>query len=340
VLKLLNIPIDMISMYFLMWNVGLVGMISIHLAAPLFMQQAYLLIMSSMMALTFIKFIPDWSVWTVLAILSIWDVVAVLCPRGPLRILVETAQKRKEPIFPALIYSSGVTYLSTVSSTVMGLGTTTSVDSNATRDEARRRAAETSDEAAFEDSSSRSSATVQIQTNPLDSTALTGRGSAAGPSEPLASSAQPTQSFAYFISRSSLPEVNLNAARPATSGPANSGAIGVTSTTQMIRSTDDEIETNSTCSSEDVGIKLGLGDFIFYSVLVGKASVYNDWNTTLACFVAILIGLCLTLFLLAIFNKALPALPISITFGLVFYFCTSLFVQPLADTYSSRHIFI
>ncbi|KAI9187286.1 hypothetical protein LWI28_026381 [Acer negundo] len=77
----------------------------------------------------------------------------------------------------------------------------------------------------------------------------------------------------------------------------------------------------------DKGIKLGLGDFVFYSVLVGRAAMY-DLMTVYACYLAIISGLGCTLILLAVCGRALPALPISITLGILFYFLTRLLMEP------------
>lgn len=75
------------------------------------------------------------------------------------------------------------------------------------------------------------------------------------------------------------------------------------------------------------GIKLGLGDFIFYSVLVGRAAMY-DMTTVFASYLAIIAGLVITLLLLALARKALPALPVSIALGVAFYFLTRLVIEP------------
>ena len=57
---------------------------------------------------------------------------------------------------------------------------------------------------------------------------------------------------------------------------------------------------------EDTGVKLGLGDFIFYSVLVGKAATSTDWGIVVGSYVSIICGLAATLFILAILQKPLP----------------------------------
>eukprot|EP00047_Mylnosiga_fluctuans_P018645 m.73473 g.73473 ORF g.73473 m.73473 type:complete len:493 (+) comp7724_c0_seq1:147-1625(+) len=258
ILQSQNVTMDYITMSITVWNFGLVGLLVIHWKGPLLLQQGYLIAVSVLMALVLIKFLPDWTTWILLGAIAIYDLVAVLCPFGPLRVLVETAQERDEPLFPALVYSSTMVWL-------VGMA----------------------DPPAYQG---------PPQTPP------------SGARNSIGNSAQ-----------SSAPRPGTQPQSPIV--PA-----------QPSVSAEEEEEAK--------GVKLGLGDFIFYSVLVGKAATLSDWGTIFVCYIAILIGLACTLLLLSIIKRALPALPISICLGLIFYFITSLLLTPYLDALSYNQVFI
>jgi presenilin 1 len=60
--------------------------------------------------------------------------------------------------------------------------------------------------------------------------------------------------------------------------------------------------------------------------LVGRAAMY-DFMTVYACYLAIIAGLGVTLVLLALYRKALPALPVSIALGVLFYLLTRFLLE-------------
>jgi len=256
-----NVVSDNVTVAVFLWNFGVCGMMCIHWKGPLLMQQAYLIIVSALMALTFIKYLPEWSAWLILAFISIYDLFAVLCPSGPLRMLVELSQERDEPIFPALIYSS------------MAYPEDTQVGENPHNG---------NDDGGFDEEWQQRNRQRDLHTT----------------------------EESRQRAREQIGDVtNVNAP------PGGE-------------------------EKESKGVKLGLGDFIFYSVLVGKAAATGDLTTTMACTVAILVGLCLTLVLLAIFQKALPALPISIFLGLIFYFSANYVISPFMDEIVSNQVFL
>lgn len=348
-LKVYNIPMDKITLYFFIWNFAVVGLICIHWKGPLKLQQAYLIMVSALMALVFIQCLPDWTVWSVLMIVSVWDLVAVLCPMGPLRMLVELAQERDEPIFPALIYSSTMIWELVASTAV--LTTMTMADGDNSNAQPTRSDQETSESRRTDQQSESSKGQNKARKIKKKS------------STPLKPSDQQTVQYDNEAGSFQVAIRRHNSENSANiSGPDEQDARDEqsslesgnfrSSTTRLFQVDHSTISFNHSTNSlagdeirqldqeEDRGVKLGLGDFIFFSVLVGKASTYGDWTITMSCYVSVLIGLCLTLSLLSLFRKALPALPISIAFGLASALLSHFFAVPLVSDLNVNQIFI
>lgn len=239
----------------------MLGVMAVLYRAPKRLNQAYLIVIGVSMALVFISLLPEWTTWAVLAVISGWDLIAVLCKYGPLKMLVEEAQARgNTEILPALIYSA----------------------------------------MAYEERGD-----YRANSTPDENTPLSDGNS--DNSENLAANTE-------------------NARSSQTPLPAGS---------QRNRE-----ETLYEIEEDETGVKLGLGDFIFYSVLVGKAAILGDWSVTFGCYIAILVGLAATLVCLAVTRKALPALPFSIALGLIAYFAGEYLVKPFLDEITLRQIML
>ncbi|KAK6755876.1 hypothetical protein RB195_014332 [Necator americanus] len=108
----------------------------------------------------------------------------------------------------------------------------------------------------------------------------------------------------------------------------------------------DDIERASVTAADALNdansLRLGMGDFVFYSVLVGQAATTGSIGATIAAALGVVYGLLVTLTYFSNGDETTPALPISIVLGTIFHFgyilmepyimhCTDLTIHFLFD---------
>ncbi|XP_043711299.1 presenilin-like protein At1g08700 isoform X1 [Telopea speciosissima] len=323
-----SIPIDSITCSILLFNFTVVGVLSVFSGGiPIFLRQGYMVLLGIIVAAWFSK-LPEWTTWVLLVALAVYDLVAVLAPGGPLKLLVELASSRDEEL-PALVYEARPTVSpnhggrGSSTASALGLLVTGSLESGSVelqpvpRNNGNRLGVvDAADLRARQIDNRR----VDEESTPLVSCSAEGRPTSSGGFESdystenvgsLQAQLYGNQDSEIVVDEEMSPLVNM---RLGSEREQTDNWGGRSSGTEI-----PVIETR--------GIKLGLGDFVFYSVLVGRAAMY-DLMTVYACYLAIISGLGCTLILLSVCQKALPALPISIMLGVTFYFLTRLLMEP------------
>lgn len=309
-------PIDCITFFLVLCNFAVVGVLTVFISKmAILVTQGYLVVVGILVAYSF-TMLPEWTTWALLVAMALYDLAAVLLPIGPLRLLVELAISRDEEI-PALVYEARP----------VNHGSLDPMEVTQRRLWRERRVQNLN-------------ANSVLAHGPDNVESHADSGASAGYNRDGADLVRENASLNSILNADSsggsngygnLVSVEEGRVRVQETGSDLSAPlIDRGMNVQLGRGEDAASIENLMLEGIGLGssgsIKLGLGDFIFYSVLVGRAAMY-DYMTVYACYLAIIAGLGITLMLLAFYQKALPALPVSVAMGVLFYFLTRLLLE-------------
>jgi len=365
-----RISIDVVTYYILLYNFAVVGVVAIFYqkGIPKYITQMYLVATSVILAWNLSHF-DDWTAWTLLVMLALYDLCAVLTPCGPLKALVKLMQKDDSPEMPGLLYEAKVEGGRQNKRQKYGNFNKKSMNkcepkSNFSKKESRENNVNWSFHIKCERVVSIPLAIARVYMLPLVSSDVNCNDSLIKVHNdinikeqgqlPLLSEYQNLSIKSFYNRRFSVKDLISEVKAELPSNGCKIEKLKDRSNTfeiynhhgelkriltvniktgEVYEVDDDEFSRYSSYSDDDKSnvIRLGLGDFIFYSVLVAKAAMYG-FTTFAACILVILAGLGGTLVLLSLYKSALPALPISIFLGVFFYMFTRLLIEPWVET--------
>ena len=186
----------------------------------------------------------EWTTWSLLTLLALYDIFAVLSPCGPLRALVDMMKSRPTESLPGLLYEAHLTQ-------PRGTSSREEVEDNPLR--------------------------FGVNSNIISE----GRVSVTGTAR--------SSRFRYHINGDEDPN-NFD-------GVFDEGNDSSPSNTEILRPTQigdgmdavttEGSQTTQSFSAQNAVVKLGLGDFVFYSLLVSRAAIHG-FRLFVICFFVIL----------------------------------------------------
>jgi len=351
-----SIPVDKPTFYLFVFNFAFVGVLAVFFGSgiPKYITQGYLIATAVILA-WHLSFFDEWTTWTLLFMLALYDLCAVLTPCGPLKFLVEAMSQDDSPEMPGLLFEAE---LPPDAKRPSGPKTANTKSSNApTQDEKSsdplRQDHPTNITIPLAIAKVYQLAVISVPPKSMPILFPQHNTDATGSSSPL---------LLNEDSNITVPDAPTSAQLQAlvvVRLPPNGGRIEqVKRRGRKVYLERDrhgnpkrilwvdrngkvfaEMKEDDEDGPERNSIRLGLGDFIFYSLLVAKAAQYS-FATFAACTLVILSGLGGTLFLLSVYHHALPALPISICLGVVVYFLTRFLVEPWVEAVLNKPYYV
>uniref|UniRef100_A0AC35TQ69 Presenilin n=1 Tax=Rhabditophanes sp. KR3021 TaxID=114890 RepID=A0AC35TQ69_9BILA len=269
------------------------------------LHQFYTVINCALVSVLYLRTFPEKTIWFILPSIIIWDIFAVWSPFGPLKQVTERAGGYNKSVLKFMMFtandknvlskSTNATQIETTECLNQPLRSSVSVISEVDLSE------NDSAEASYEDQ------IVNTKDNAEDTLAW--------------------QKFVDVEIENNIDDVGKDQECDEEYYDSD-GYWRYILSTQEHANKKKIIETAEDALNDTDAVRLGLGDFIFYSLLVGKSAVSISILSTIIVIGAVLIGLLITLVFLQKGDTVVPALPVSISLGLIFHFMTFYFIEP------------